>query len=352
MHSATGIASAAGAFGIEGRFRDLSPAEVLQLIAGGRKTGTLHCDTAWLGQRARVTFRDGFVVGVEVQREGENPLQKYTQPPANRELNQDQRDGASEAEGKLKGEHPHLSEPERLAELLQDVIRWRDGSFRFAPDDLQAAEGTLRMAIEPILIRAAERAEVWSRIGSRVPHLGVVPGFADMEPQNLPLLRLSPGEWELLAQVDGERDLHGLALALGIDPVEVAARVAELLDAGLLVLRHSRQSVRRDFAPVTPELPEEPEGYALDDVFSVATPAPEPSLPGGETETWGEPVTLSYHEYPECDELGDACALRGDLTGAIEHWQRALDRTRSAEDMQQLGEKISLASRLARLLLL
>lgn len=351
MHSASSVASAKPGFGIEGSFRDLSPAEVLQLIAGGRKTGTLHCDTAWLGQRARVAFCDGMVVWVDLEREGENLLQKYTRTPASRELSQGPRDGASCGGGESNKENQSLTETERLAELLQDVIRWRDGSFRFVPDDLQGVKGTLRMAIEPVLIKAAERAEVWFRIESRVPHLRVVPGFADMEPQNLPLLRLSPGEWELLGQVDGERDLHGLALAMEIDPVEVAARVAELLDAGLLVLRQSRQSVRRDFALVTQDLAEQTEDYDVDDVFSVATPAPEPSLVGGETEVWGEPGTLSYQQYPECDELGNACALRGDLTGAVEHWQRALDRTRSEKDMQQLGEKISLASRLARLLL-
>ena len=64
-------------------------------------------------------------------------------------------------------------------------------------------------------LEAAQRAEVWSRIEDRVPHSRVVPAFVDVEPQQLPLLRLAPAQWEILTRVDGQRDLLMLAESLG-----------------------------------------------------------------------------------------------------------------------------------------
>ena len=76
----------------------------------------------------------------------------------------------------------------------------------------------------------------WSRIGSRVSHLGLVPRLPPPEEQGSEQLDLVPFEWEVLAAVDGQRDLHSLAEALGCSEFDVARTVYGLTNAGVVVL--------------------------------------------------------------------------------------------------------------------
>ena len=85
-------------------------------------------------------------------------------------------------------------------------------------------------------MEAARRMDEWSRIGSRVSHLGLVPRLPPPEEQGSEQLDLVPFEWEVLAAVDGQRDLHSLAEALGGSEFDVARTVYGLTNAGVVVL--------------------------------------------------------------------------------------------------------------------
>ena len=207
--------------GIEGRLRDLGLTEVLQLLAVGRKSGTLHCEAPLLGRRGGIGFLQGMIVQATMY------------------------DTASPA-----------VDTTGVREVVQEMLRWRDGTFRFAPVDVPDATSPLRLAVEPILMDGAQQAEVWSRIEARVPHARVVPAFADIEPQQLPLLRLTPPQWEILTGVDGQRDLIALADAMEKELTDVAELVHDLIVAGLLVLRDAPVAPRRNpTPPVNPAIP-------------------------------------------------------------------------------------------------
>ena len=336
--------------GIEGRLRDLGLTEVLQLLAVGRKSGTLHCEAPLLGRRGGIGFLQGMIVQATMY------------------------DTASPA-----------VDTTGVREVVQEVLRWRDGTFRFAPVDVPDATSPLRLAVEPILMDGAQQAEVWSRIEARVPHARVVPAFADIEPQQLPLLRLTPPQWEILTGVDGQRDLIALADAMEKELTDVAELVHDLIVAGLLVLRDAPVAPRRNpTPPVNPAIPPagdlwipDPEdagldaGYLEEDedpVFDpvqwgvltaeglprratpwppprVAPPLPEPSL---DERVPGD--VAAVRNGPVLQRLGDECARRGDLPGAIAQWGRALDATISGDDADRLRERIVLAQRLHDLL--
>lgn len=370
---------------LEGRLRDLALSEVLQLLALGRKTGVLHCHAPLQGRRAQLAFDGGAIVDADVVTVERLP-----------DLAQPRR---------------RVSDREEMAAAVGDVLLWRDGTFRFAPGERPLHATTVRLAVEPLLLEAVMRAEVWQRIEARVPHARVIPAFVDVEPQQLPLLRLTPPQWDILTRVDGQRDLTSLAALMQRDVTDVALLVHDLIGAGLLTLREGQAAPRRNptppAAPVVPSLVppagdaneiEEPEptvqrdttpdlwipsgGYPAlgaspavqeeDSLFdpmahgiltaegvpraaeawrrSPVAPAPvEPSL-GQEQQEVGATVPASDSGSHGLCRQGDELARAGDLVGAMVHWNAALRAPVPPPNAERVREAIALAARLHALL--
>ncbi len=356
---------------LEGRLRDLRLAEVLQLLALSRKSGVLQLDAPLHGRRAAVHLQQGSVVNAGL----------WT---------------PDDARGALRART--AGDAREVEAVVLDLLRWRDGSFRFVPAHEQEPTGaSIRLAIEPLLIEAARRDDVWARIEDRVPHARVVPAFVEVEAQQLPLLRLAPAQWELLTRVDGERDLAMLAESLGRDLLEVAEQVHGLIGAGLLALREGPVAPRRNPTPPAMAAIPAPEGRTMagdlwipaashtrhsstasdettlpleeDSLFDpvemgvispdglpsrrtpwmtpppVASRAAEPSLPRGETAG----IAPRADAISLC-RLGDEAARRGDFAGAMTHWNAALRVPEPFADADRVREAVALAARLHALL--
>jgi hypothetical protein len=372
---------------LEGRLRELALAEVLQLLALSRKSGVLHLDAALQGRQAAVHVQQGSVVNAGTW-------------------------SASDVAGALRPRTAH--EAREVEAVMLDLLLWRDGVFRFVPADEHAPTGApIRLAIEPLLLEAAQRAEVWARIEDRVPHSRVVPAFADVEPQQLPLLRLAPAQWEILTRVDGQRDLLLLADSLGRDLLEVAEHVHGLIGAGLLTLREGPVAPRRNPTPPTTAAIPAPDGREIAGDLWIPDAAhtrhssatPDETSGGGDGDSLFDPVALgvispagvprrrppwtpspsaspsaspstspstSPSVASQADEpsfprgetagiapradatalcrLGDEAARRGDFADAMAHWNAALRLPESFADADRVREAMSLAARLHALL--
>ncbi len=359
---------------LEGRLRDLGLAEVLQLLALSRKSGTLHLEAPLQGRRAAIHFQQGSVIDARSWND-------HTVAP--------------------ESTPRHATESREVEAVVLDLLLWRDGAFHFtaqSPLDESASLGAaIRLSVEPLLMEAAQRAEVWARIADRVPHSRVVPTFVDIEPQQLPLLRLTPAQWEILTRVDGERDLLALSEALGFELLDVAERVHGLLVVGLLTLREGPIAPRRNATPPAmhavvdlesadiggdlwiPSVAhtrhssrtrlESADSHDEDSIFDpvqlgvispdgmplrrtpwmasppVASEGAEPSLPRGETAEWAPRA-----EGARLCLLGDDAARRGDFKTALDHWNAALRQPESIANAEQVREAIALTARLHALL--
>lgn len=370
---------------LEGRIRDLALTEVLQLLSLGRKTGVLHCHAPLQGRRAQIAFNVGAIVDADVA--GVDRVNDLAAP------------------------RRRTSDRTAMEDAVQDVLLWRDGMFRFAPGERPTHETTVRLTVEPLLMDAAMRAEVWQHIESRVPHARVIPAFVEVEPQQLPLLRLSPPQWEILTCVDGQRDLMALASAMQRDVTEVAKLVFDLMGSGLLTLREGQTAPRQNpTPPATPAIPtvvpaapatdthctppgatavtvpdlwiphlggaqpaplagEHDEDSLFDPIaLGVLTPeglprqrtpwlpeapvapAPvEPSLPREQPEVVATGARLTQDGLTLCQQ-GDALARAGDLTGAMAHWNAALRAPAPLPNAERVREAVALAARLHALL--
>lgn len=351
---------------LEGRIRELGLHEVCQLLGLSRKTGRLHVRDPLQAKAAEIVFAHGSIVDAAIWTASE-PVPAgavATRPSDTRVLTPD---------------------AQQVQRCVLDLLMWSEGDFRFvAADASEFAASPLRLAIEPVLVEAAQRAEVWERVADRIPNARVIAAFVDVEPQQLPLLRLVPQEWEILTRVDGKRDLTELASVLGRDLLDVVQIVHSLVGSGLLTIRDGERAPRRNATP--PAQPAVPDSFdsdlwipddeqdALFDpvragvttfeglprmrtpfvqeaVRGVASPVREPSSPREERASPGvdaDALTLC--------RLGDEAARRGDLASALEHWSGALRpeavpaNGRHGLDADRIREAIALAARLHALL--
>jgi hypothetical protein len=334
---------------LEGQLRDLSLTEVLQLLALGRKQGVLHVEAPLKGRRGQIVFRQGLIIDAVV----------------------------GPATGQDRAVHPHRRQDDAHAveDAVLDVLAWREGSFRFAPGEDEGHASVLRLPIEPLLMEATLRAEVWARIDARVPHAHVVPAFVDGETQQLPLLRLSPAQWELLTRIDGAQDLVALAASTGRSVVEVAEMVHDLIAAGVLALHDAQVAPRRNPTPpaqMAIAAPADlwiPDSAGADDgdfdsvfdplqaglmtplpavVTPVASPVATPATPSVAAPVAPAPSEPSLED--DALRLGAERARAGDLSGALAIWQQALLSAASSAVADQLRELIAVASRFDMLL--
>jgi hypothetical protein len=208
---------------LEGRLRDVALTEVLQLLSLGRKTGVLHCHAPLLGRRAQIAFDHGLVVDAAVV--GMDRVYDFEAP------------------------RRRVTDRAAMEDAVQDVLQWRDGTFRFGAGEVLTAVTNVRVTVETLLMDAARRAEVWQRIETRVPHARVIPAFVEVEASQLPLLRLTPPQWDMLTRVDGQRDLTALAAAMERHVTEVAQLVHDLMASGLLILHEGPARPRQNPTP-------------------------------------------------------------------------------------------------------
>jgi hypothetical protein len=241
---------------IEGPLKELDIHDVFQLLDLGRKTGVVRVTSELRQNGGSVYFEGGAVVGALI-RSNPHPLGglllksgKITEADLARARGL-QQGGDPRRLGDILVDLGALSRREldrhvraQVEEVIFELMSWSEGYFSFAdgPFDRTGLEAGVRIPTEALLMEAARRIDEWSRIESRVPHLGVIPRLPSEGAESGPLLDLVPFEWEVLAAIDGERDLRGIADSLGRSEFDVARTIYGLVTTGVIVLDDPQQS--------------------------------------------------------------------------------------------------------------
>jgi hypothetical protein len=251
---------------IQGPLRELGIHDVFQLLDLSRKTGRLRVSSALRDNEGTVYFRDGKVVSATI-RSNPHPLGAVLLR-AGRITEQEL--------AHARAIQQASAEPRRLGAVLVDeaiisrrdlerfirlqvetvifeLLSWQEGFFSFVESDVEGvAEGLTSIPTESLLMEGARRLDEWTQIQQRLPHLGLVPILAETgDDHAAPLLDLLPNEWEVLAIIDGARDVRTLASTLGRSEFEVARIVFGLLTTGVIALQNP-PSPADDAGPLDP----------------------------------------------------------------------------------------------------
>src|SRR5438034_6188966 len=255
---------------IEGPLRELGIHDVFQLLDLSRKTGVLRVTSELRHNAGTVYFDRGTIILAEIRanphRLGALLLRtgKITEADLERGRDMQERQGDKRRIGQILVALGAITPRElerqvrfQIEEVVFELMSWREGYFSFTEGPLtdMATEATVRIPTEALLMEGARRIDEWSRIEGRIPHLGVVPTLAAPAGSEQGGLDLLPPEWEMLAMVDGQRDLRTIASELGRSDFEVAKTLFGLESAGLVALVDPG-TVKRERSTLTSDLAE------------------------------------------------------------------------------------------------
>ena len=255
---------------IEGPLRELGIHDVFQLLDLSRKTGALTVTSVLRDNQGTVYFDHGAVVFAAI-RSNPHPLGelllrggKITEADLARARDAQRTLHSRRKLGELLVESGSLTNRElerqvrfQVEEVVFELMSWREGFFSFEEQEVSdaPAEANIRISTESLLMEAARRIDEWSRIEGKVAHLGVVPVLAPVADDHPGFLDLRPREWEVLAEIDGTRDLRAIATLLAQSEFDVARVAYGLLSTGIVELRNGVHPPAPASDGATPEAP-------------------------------------------------------------------------------------------------
>lgn len=304
---------------IEGPLRELAIQDVLQMLDLAQKTGVLTVRSQRMKDEAVVHLVDGELVFASRRRSmrllGQQLLRqgKLTQRELDRALELQRQDprqrlGAILVEmGCVEPGELHRQLRFQIEETIYDVLSWDEGYFRFEETE-ESPDSPVRVRIDSLLMEGARRIDEWARLESRIPSADCVPVLAPVEGSHA-LLDLRPEEWEVLAEIDGERDLRVIASELGRSAFDVANIVYGLATMEVVRVRDEPVDAReRELVPL------------LDEIELI--------LADGDVEAAERRARELEKAYPDRAELpllaGRALTAQGRLRAAAESFQRAV----------------------------
>ena len=321
---------------IEGPLRELGLQDVLQLLELARKTGVLtvrserQADEGVIHlERGRIIFarrrRSRRLLGQQLLRAGklterelERALERQRVSPGQRLSEILLEMGSVGEEDLLK--HLHF----QLEENVYELMGWEEGYFRFEErSDVFRSGLAIGVRVESLLMEGARRIDEWSRLEAKISSVESVPVLAPLDDADSMPLELRPEEWEVLAEVDGERDVRQIAADLGRSTFDVGKILYGLAGTGVLRIQERASRIsERDLA------------LRLREAESLlATGQPE------QAERIATELQASHPERAGVALLaGRALAAQGRMRAATEAFDRAVDLDPvSAEAHRHLG---------------
>lgn len=238
---------------IEGPLRELGLHDVFQLLDLSRKTGVMRVTSQLRDNEGMVAFDRGTIVFAEMRT---SPLRIGELLVKAGRINDDDLERARAIQQKERGtrrlgqvlvEMGAITDRElvrhvefQVTEVVFHLLSWQEGTFSFREGPLEGvpADAMVKIRTESVLMEGARRIDEWSRIEGHIAHLGVVPVLAPAgENGDLTRIDLLPAEWEVLARVDGQRDVRQIAQDLTRSEFEVARTLFGLASTGVVTLR-------------------------------------------------------------------------------------------------------------------
>jgi DNA-binding PadR family transcriptional regulator len=173
---------------LHGDLRHYHLPDLLRLIVSGQHSGTLTVTDSV--QIRTVSFENGQPVCASCRRQGEPSIP----PPP----------------------------PEQVLEGLCDLFRWQEGQFTF--DQEMGCEDycvPLKLDTEELILCGCRWVDNWDIIQRLIPSADTIFELG-MAPQRLGELALTPTEGQIVAAVDGVRDVASIARELGLTVFEAS----------------------------------------------------------------------------------------------------------------------------------
>jgi hypothetical protein len=174
--------------GLEGNLKDFDLSDILQLVQLGKKTGALVVQSG--GDEGVIYFNEGTAVHAKA--------------------------------GDVTGD-----------QSINRILRWRQGSFTFRPDETTAYR-TIQTPLQHLVLDAARQIDEWQDIQRLIPSLDMVLTIEERPPAGTEDIKLQPMEWRVLSLVDGGRNIKAIVRDGHMPEFDTCKILYGLLSSGLL----------------------------------------------------------------------------------------------------------------------
>jgi len=226
---------------LAGNLRTMALPDILQWIAVGRKTGTLHLE------RRSVEKRIGFKTGAIFTSWSNDPREYLGQFLVRHgKISEEQLFKAllrQEAQGRLIGDlltQEGLLTPEELQrslvakaeESIYELFLWPEGEFRFADGELpQNVTIPIDTEVTTLILEGIRRVDEWERIRAVLPTLNTT-----FTVKGTPTEGLDEAETRALALAASGKNAAEMALEMRRNEFDTASLLFDLYNRGLIVV--------------------------------------------------------------------------------------------------------------------
>jgi hypothetical protein len=325
---------------LKGTLDDFTLPDIFRLMSLAKKTGALEVQRS--AGSGKVYFRDGEVYFAESSITRTPLGQKLVQSGVITETQLMKALDIHKEKGQRLGDvlvAENLVDQEHLIEAVRsqiedaafDLLRWELGEFAWESGLGIEPEVPIMVSVENLIMEASRRLDELEVILRKIPSEDAILGMAAAPPVGAVEINITPEEWRILVQVNGERSVAEIGQSIGVDTLEAMKSLYGMVSTGLIEVVGG---VPEGWQPP-------PEGEA--------TPAPESELE--EASSPLEPdraprdeVAFDAYDSPEAGELTTAGpADEEDLEGELlsdEPFERPTPAAADEVDMEAEAELI------------
>lgn len=233
------------AMDLEGNLNRFSVAEIFQLLSFSRKTGTLGLQAS--EEVAMVYFRAGNVIyaytpqqkiplGELLVEQGILTEEQLAGALAEKAKNPNRRIGEIlVAMGFVSRSQMEEAVRRQVEELIYRVLHWEAGNFKFYEEEFPTEEEIfIHISTENLILEGVRRLDELEGVKQRLPDFDTVLNIKPIPTQRVRDVALKSDEWNVLALVDGRKDIYQIVERSSLDQLSTLKNLAALYLAGLV----------------------------------------------------------------------------------------------------------------------
>jgi len=207
---------------LSGNLKTISLPDILQLLATGKKTGTLEVRTK--SRQKEIAFQEGNIIFAASLNSDEDLLGsmllrrgQISKADLERAVTMHQKTGRQLGATLVDMQLFRQSEIDdclrlQIEEIVFNLFAWNDGEFSFHEDRLPDSPPLLvDLNTMNVVMEGTRRIDEWTEIQKVLPTDNAIVALVESPPAEREEIRLSLDEFRLLVLIDGERTLHDLA---------------------------------------------------------------------------------------------------------------------------------------------
>ena len=243
---------------LQGSIAKFTLPEILQLIAGARKTGTLAIQKD--DSIVMVYFKEGNVIYAYGPQQTYHigQLLKELKVLTAEQLEEAVRTQSESQNSRRLGEilisqkFIDRSDLEtvvktQIEELLYSLLAWQSGSFKFYENQHPTEEEiTVRISIENVILEGLRRLDEKNMAAETLPDFNDVYTIAPAEANRSKDVNMNATEWNMMALVDGYRSLNEICQMSRLGHDETLVRLARLKLAGIIIKAEPQSVAKAD----------------------------------------------------------------------------------------------------------